>query len=234
MYKKFAAIVLAIMVILGTVNKSFAYDNNVNSKIDADVITDTLTGIDGTALDVYTSYITGKGGDEKAADPQYTRKTIDDEKYIRTSNKENSAREYYAENIKKTILAAESVISNDNTDITFSSSETSNWKGCLYYEDIGDWKENIKHNTMSVASNIAAFGTFNDASASITAHCNYNPQTEEYTMDVRYYILDYYDYSFLDEVYELDAVGIAQSYELVGSWNHTVKWKKGESDYTIY
>lgn len=77
MYKKFAAIVLAIMVILGTVNKSFAYDNNVNSKIDADVITDTLTGIDGTALDVYTSYITGKGGDEKAADPQYTRKTID-------------------------------------------------------------------------------------------------------------------------------------------------------------
>ena len=44
----------------------------------------------------------------------------------------------------------------------------------------------------------------------------YNSETNEYTMKYKYYVIDFYNYSSLDDLQWQDAVGIARSFELYG------------------
>lgn len=76
--------------------------------------------------------------------------------------------------------------------------------------------------------NISAFGIFNSADASITLHCTYDPETQKYTMEYLYYIVDFYDYSAYELLYEEDALGFARSYELFGRCQGAYMWESGK------
>ena len=47
-------------------------------------------------------------------------------------------------------------------------------------------------------------------------------------MDYNYCLIDYYDFTFLDQLNEQDMLGLARGYELYGYVNDTCTWKKGE------
>ena len=74
--------------------------------------------------------------------------------------------------------------------------------------------------------NIEAAGVFNSCDAGTTMHCTYNPETREYTIDYTYYIIDFYDFSFFDIIFEEDAYGLAKSYEIYGCYDGKYSWKK--------
>lgn len=121
--------------------------------------------------------------------------------------------------------AVESVLNQYNTEVYLSVSPDKKMDGCLYF----DSNKKIDLSTIaSIMNNIAAFGTFNDADAGITLHCVYDPETEKYTMDFRYYLIDYYDFPLTDGLKQQDMLGLAQGYELYGWLEDTVTWKKGE------
>ncbi len=181
---------------------------------------------DYTARECFDVYITGKGGDYEAWRDGYTRKYIDAEQWILT-NKScfNSARDYYSDNIVQAMLAAESVLNEYNQEVYIATSPSAEWQGCDYVDYVEDGNK-IK-NFATVITNVEAFGTFNNAKAGGTFCCTYNPETEEYTIDYNYYLIDYYDYENLYELYEQDLLGMAKSYELYGYCNGQYTWKKG-------
>ena len=76
--------------------------------------------------------------------------------------------------------------------------------------------------------NTAMFGTFNDATATITVHCKYNPLDDTYDMEYIYYIMDYYDYDVLQDLQDQDALGITRSFELFGKMCGRIKWRNGQ------
>ncbi len=45
---------------------------------------------------------------------------------------------------------------------------------------------------------------------------------------------DYYDYEKLEFLYEQDALGWANGYELYGSWNNKYVWKSGSEVDAVY
>ena len=185
-----------------------------------------------SAYNVFLAYATGTGGKEKAAVPQYSRISINAKKYI-TLNKTkfNSANKLYKENINKIRLVVESVMDNDNKEIYISLSPANRWIGSDYvhYSDIHfpEIKENAK-NAVTVATNMAAFGTFNSSDAGITVHCVYNASQKSYQMDCKYYLMDYYDYDNIPTLEKQDALGLAKSFEIIGYYNHTLVWNKGD------
>lgn len=189
-----------------------------------------LSTLDPTAFDVFDAYANGKGGDEEALSEGYSRKTINAEKYINNPwSFDNSAYDYYTTNIFKTKVAVESALNDYNQEVYLSISPNTVWHGCEYvnYSNV-DWNSAL-HNSWVVLNNTAAFGTFNCADAGITVNCTYDPETETYFMTSRYYLIDYYDYSFLDILYDQDKLGMAKSFELYGYWYQCYTWKKGES-----
>lgn len=189
-----------------------------------------LSTLDPTAYDVFDVYANGKGGDEEALSEGYSRKTINAEKYINNPwSFDNSAYDYYTTNIFKTKAAVESVLNDYNQEVYLSISPNTVWHGCDYvnYSNV-DWNSAL-HNSWVVLNNTAAFGTFNSADAGITVNCTYDPETETYFMTSCYYLIDYYDFSFLDILYDQDKLGMAKSFELYGYWYQCYTWKKGES-----
>lgn len=182
--------------------------------------------IDSEALGCFISFVSGIGGSAEAWESGYTRKNIPISRWILKGTKDtNSAKNHLAKNLSKAMKAVEGVLNQYNTEVYLSVSPDKKMDGCLYF----DSNKTIDLSTIaSITNNIAAFGTFNDADAGITLHCVYNPETEEYTMDFKYCLIDYYDFTFLDKLNEQDMLGIARGYELYGWLDDTVTWKKGE------
>ena len=182
--------------------------------------------IDYDALGCFRSFATGIGGNAEAWEPGYTRKNIPADRWILKGTKgSNSAKNHLEKNLRKAMKALEGVLNQYNTEVYLSVSPDKKMDGCLY----ANVNETMGLSTaVSVVCNIAAFGTFNDADAGITLHCVHNPETGEYTMDFRYCLIDYYDFTFSQILNEQDMLGIARGYELYGWLNDTVTWKKGE------
>ena len=184
------------------------------------------TTFDPVAANCFISFISGKGGESEAWEPEYTRKYIPAAHWIlKSSTINNSARYNFNKNTNKAMRAAESVLNQYNTEVYLSVSPDKKMDGCFYV----DVDETIDVSVIASALfNIPAFGTFNNADAGITLHCVFNPETEEYTMDFKYCLIDYYDFTNLKELNEQDMLGFARRYELYGYLNDTFTWKKGE------
>ncbi|MBO4864409.1 MAG: cellulose binding domain-containing protein [Eubacterium sp.] len=186
-----------------------------------------------TASDVFNRFVLCKGGDSVAWDSKYTRHMINAEKYINNGlNFGNSAHKEYKNNIYKAMIAAENYMDKNNNEIYFATSPQTRWCGCDYVRYSNTDFTNaitIANNTWTIANNMAAFGTFNTADAGLTAHCTYNDVEDTYMMHCKYFIIDYYDYEFLDFLNEQDALGFARGYELYGYYYHTIAWKKGSN-----
>ena len=67
-------------------------------------------------------------------------------------------------------------------------------------------------------------------------HCVYNPDTEEYSMEFIYYIIDLYDFTLYDTLDEMNALGLARCYELYGVAGGETTWKADDSynNYWMY
>lgn len=184
------------------------------------------TTFDPVAANCFLSYLSGKGGESKAWEPGYTRKNIPAAHWIlKSSTINNSAGDNFNRNMNKAMRAAESVLNQYNTEVYLSVSPDKKMDGCFYV----DVDETIDVSVVATALlNIPAFGTFNNADAGITLHCVYDPKTEEYTMDFKYCLIDYYDFPKLDVLNEQDMLGMVSGYELYGCLNDTCTWKKGE------
>lgn len=144
----------------------------------------------------------------------------------------NSANEHFLENMNKARMAAESVLNEYNTEVYISLSPDATWRGCAYNDCTGtDWHQNIDS-----ILNIGAFGIYNNADAGITMHCVYNPDTEEYSMEFIYYIIDLYDFTLYDTLDEMNALGLARCYELYGVAGGETTWKADDSynNYWMY
>ncbi len=180
---------------------------------------------DPMAEECFLTYISGNGGKEAAWEKGFTRKYISAEHCIlKGTSGTNSAKNHLEKNLHKTMKAVESVLNQYNTEVYLSVSPDKKMDGCLYF----DSNKKIDLSTIaSIMNNIAAFGTFNDADAGITLHCVYDPEAEKYTMDFRYYLIDYYDFPLTDGLKKQDMLGLAQGYELYGWLEDTVTWKKG-------
>ena len=54
------------------------------------------------------------------------------------------------------------------------------------------------------------------SNAVATAYCTFNLENRNKGVYIKYYIIDYYDFDFQREIYELNTLGLACSYELFG------------------
>ena len=183
-----------------------------------------LSTLDGTATNVFDTYIMGTGGDQSGWVDGYTRMTINAYSYV-FSKISNPAYEHFHDNIIKTKKAVEGIMNEYNKDAYISISPDTVWCGSDYV----DYTNFEIKDIFDVLFNIAAFGTFNSSDAGITAHCTYDPATETYTLEFNYYLIDFYDYSFLAVLQDQDALGIARSFELYGKVHLGYTWKKGDT-----
>ena len=67
------------------------------------------------------------------------------------------------------------------------------------------------------------------ADAGATIHATYDPQTQKYTMDFKYYLIDLYDFTIYDELDELNALVIARCYEIYGYTFGSTFWKRKDN-----
>ena len=185
-----------------------------------------LGNSDANILHCFCTYTNGKGGPEKGCTDEGSRDYIP--AYYMLCGLDcldlNSARSCFKKNLQEAMRVAEAVLNENNTEIYIALSPDRQWAGCNYvnYSDF-----NIK-DPFQVVTNMAAFGIFNSADASITLHCTYNSETKKYRMEYTYYIVDFYDFSFYDWLYQEDALGLARSYELFGVCPGILTWEKGK------
>ena len=187
----------------------------------------TLGTFNADALNCFYAYSLGTGGDLDGWVEGYTRKKMDVTTWIMDmAMGTNSMKENYMLNTQKAKAAAESVLNEHRTEVWLSVSPTHKWNGCHYVDYAGDmdiaWAGDA---ALNVLFSPVALGTFNDADAGITMHCTYDAEKKEYFMEYFYYIIDYYDFSNLQFLYEQDALGLAKSYELYG-YTHGYTWWK--------
>lgn len=204
------------------------YYQNLNSVV---LLGIGLSSLDANAVSCFYTYINGTGGSYKGCKDGGTRK------YISTNYMVidvdwlglNSANSCFEKNMQDAKRVVESVLSEDNTEIYIALSPDRQWAGCNYvnYSDfnMGD--------PYQVVFYPAAFGIFNSADASITLHCIYNPLTKQYRMEYIYYIVDFYDFSFYDLLYQEDALGFSRSYELFGKCSGIYAWEKGKRGWIL-
>lgn len=180
---------------------------------------------DPVAFDCFCAFVSGKGGEEDAWEEGFTRKTVPVAHWIlKKITVNNSFGENFNINMNKAMRAAESVLNKYNKEVYLSVSPDKKMNGGIYYD-----KRNPEWSSIpSIAFNLAAYGTFNDADAGVTLHAVYNSETGEYVMDYRYSLIDYYDFSKPKTLKEQDMLGLARGYELYGNLNGTFTWKKGE------
>ena len=191
---------------------------------------ETATKNDLKAMDCFLSYVNGTGGDDAGWREGGTRKIIDVSdwlifgvtycKYLTSDPMQAKC----IENVKKTRVVVENILNDKNTEAYLSISPNYGMDGGMYFDDVNP---NALHFYYSLY-NIAAFGTFNKADAGITVHCTYDPTTKQYKMEYNYYLIDFYNYDFLDILNEQDALGMARSYELYGVYSDCLYWKKGK------
>ncbi len=172
-----------------------------------------------SCTDCYRRYIYGTGGDYIGLSGETTRHYINAD-FIVENKFMNNGYTNYIDNMSKCMQEAENLLSQDDeSDFYFATSPNVTWRGCSYWTN-GELVESL--GTMGL--NIPALGVFNTASAAVVAHCSYNDDTQKICMEFKYVIMDYYDFSFWEELYELDAYGYAQSYELYGVYYGYIEW----------
>ncbi len=176
----------------------------------------------------FQDYITrGRGGHVDGWREGTTRKIIDVQKMFKKDSIRNGSITFnYVQNMTKAIVVAEDLLNEYNTEVYISVSPNVVWEGGSYLDTSqDDLKEKFKGGVASL-DNIEAAGIFNSCDAGTTMHCTYNPETREYTIDYTYYIIDFYDFSFFDIIFEEDAYGLAKSYEIYGCYDGKYSWKK--------
>lgn len=126
-------------------------------------------------------------------------------------------------------ICVESILNEYNTEAYISLSPTATWTGCAYNDcTMDDWRQNIDS-----LLNIGAFGIYNKADAGVTLHCTYDPDTEQYSMEFVYYIIDLYDFTLYDQLDKMNALGLARCYELYGVSSGESSWNK-DDEYDMY
>lgn len=222
-------------------NKYYIYNTLILTCIAGFVTVEEETGIGANfaaaafrsaeATSCFSAYISNVGGTSKGCNGDAARKYIEAGYMLKAMPcGVNSGYNYFSDHIQTAKCVAENVLNEYNTDIYIALSPKIQWKGCSYLVnggvDIGEY-------VMQGALNGAALGTFNEADASITLHCSYDPATGKYQMEYIYYLVDFYDFEKLPMLYEQDALGIARSYELFGRCPGICSWKKGQSGLSI-
>ena len=129
----------------------------------------------------------------------------------------NSLTKNYLENIKRAEIAIKGVISSTNNEMYIALSPHIMWDGCDYFGTFDSADELI-----TSVLNISAYGAFNAANATLTLHAVYNQADKSAQIDLNYYILDYYDFEKIPLFNELNALGLACSYELYGIHKDTM------------
>lgn len=189
--------------------------------------------IDTQAASCLNTYIKATGGSSEGLVEGSTREYIYATPRLGTNIFGiNSANTYFIENMNRARIAVESVLNEYNTEVYIALAPTIRWTGCAYNDcTMSDWHQNIDS-----LLNIGAFGIYNKADAAITLHCVYDSETELYTMEFIYYIIDLYDFGLYDELNEMNALGLARCYELYGVASGMASWNKGEelNNYWMY
>jgi len=131
----------------------------------------------------------------------------------------NSMKTNYEENVTKAKIAAQNVLNANNREIIIAPNPNCSWAGSSYFGNLDSLEELIA----SVTS-INAYGTFNDAQATGTFKISYSLVDKTYDMGVNYFIVDYYNFDKIEELEELNALGIACTYELYGVYSDECRW----------
>lgn len=128
----------------------------------------------------------------------------------------NSANDYYKENMGEIYTAAQSVLNEYNTDVYISLAPTYSWTGCMYNDIDVRWSWDYAYQCIDTLCNIPAFGIYNKADAGGVLHCSYDPVTKLYAYEYTYMLIDYYDFPLLEAFNEMNVIGVAQTFELIG------------------
>lgn len=177
------------------------------------------TSAEFSCTDCYQRYIYGIGGDYDGLFEGTSRHYINAD-FVVENMFVNNGYTNYINNMSKCMREAESLLLQDSkSDFYFATSPEMAWEGCSYWID-GNLTESL--GTMCI--NLPALGVFNRANAATVAHCTYNDDTKKFCMEFKYVLMDYYDFSFWEELYELDAYGYARSYELYGVYYDYIEW----------
>ena len=98
--------------------------------------------------------------------------------------------------------------------------------GCTYTENFDDPLEFCQ-----ALTNFDAFAAFNKADAVATLHCVYDPATDTYLGEYKYYLTDYYNFDIAPTFEEQNMLGFAKSYELYGE---TTGFMTVKDDLSLY
>ena len=96
------------------------------------------------------------------------------------------------------------------------------------YLDRDDWLEGkvLRGGQLTdMAISLDSLLALNSSTAGIMAKCSYDGS--EYTIEMDYYIWDWYDYSpyLKEDLYSLNTFGYAKSYEVIGKTHKKISWK---------
>lgn len=142
-----------------------------------------------------------------------TRREWVDIEYMLDNLFNNSMAINYKKNLNKAIIASKGVLSDSNNEIYIALSPDRKWLGSSYW---GDYDSIEEMNT--ALFNISAYGTFNSSDATMTLHAK-KDMDNRIDIELNYYIVDYYDFDNLKALDDLNALGLACSYELYGRYN---------------
>lgn len=180
----------------------------------------------------FYAYMTGYGGLDQGLIEGSTRMYLNSQ-FVVTEKLFglNSGNTYLQDNMYSAAKAAEAVLNEYNTEVYLALSPGTVWSGCSYHDTttVFDMEQNL-----DALFNLSAFGIYNAADAAVTLHCIYDPDSGVYYMEYVYYLIDFYDFSFYDILYNLDKLGLARSYELYGTCPGNVSWHKGDDSYSFY
>lgn len=131
----------------------------------------------------------------------------------------NSMNKFYREHKETIRIAADGILNNYNKEAYIAvSPKAKMWGGSMYADEFS-----VIQDINSVV-NFNAFTTFNKSNAVATAYCTFNLENRNKGVYIKYYIIDYYDFDFQREIYELNTLGLACSYELFGQYTDFVGW----------
>lgn len=180
----------------------------------------------------FYAYMTGHGGLDQGLTEGSTRMYLNSQ-FVVTEKLFglNSGNTYLQDNMYSAAKAAEAVLNEYNTEVYLALSPGTVWSGCSYHDTttVFDMEQNL-----DALFNLSAFGIYNVADAAVTLHCIYDPDSGVYYMEYIYYLIDFYDFSSYDILYNLDKLGLARAYELYGTCPGNVSWHKGDNSYSFY
>lgn len=178
------------------------------------------------ASNCFYTYLCNEGGPCRGCKEGATRDYIKADYMLRIHSEQlNSVYACFEENMKNLKLVTEGGLNEYNKEMYIALSPKVVWSGCAYPE----YQDMTAKDVLGAGLNIAAFGIFHSAQASVTAHCTYDAGTGEYKMECIYYIEDFYDFTNFIMLYEEDALGISRSYETFGVIEADAVWCQGQN-----